>query len=199
VLVILCAFYGGAFFMGWSSRKIAFIAISVCLSLVIEVISSMFFRMPQGGSFSLVAVPLIILGYRYGVKYGIIGGTIVGVLQGIFVPPYFVNFFQYFLEYILAFAFMGMGSFLINLTKKESVINLEIGVIVSLILRYLCHVIAGVLFFAEYAGDQKVIIYSLSYNAVYMAPTIIITLLVAPLVFKAVSTYLKMHSKKTIN
>ena len=48
--------------MGWSSRKIAFIAISVCLSLVIEVISSMFFRMPQGGSFSLVAVPLIILG-----------------------------------------------------------------------------------------------------------------------------------------
>ena len=115
------------------------------------------------------------------------------------MPPYFVNFFQYFLEYILAFAFMGMGSFLINLTKKESVINLEIGVIISLILRYLCHVIAGVLFFAEYAGDQKVIIYSLSYNAVYMAPTIIITLLVAPLVFKAVSTYLKMHSKKTIN
>jgi hypothetical protein len=40
-------------------------------------------------------------------------------------------------------------------------------------LRLVSHLLSGVLFFAEYAGDQNVWIYSLTYNVSYLAPSLI--------------------------
>ena len=35
------------------------------------------------------------------------------------------------------------------------------------------------IFFAEYAGDQNVILYSLGYNAAYLAPEMVIAMLIS--------------------
>ena len=37
----------------------------------------------------------------------------------------------------------------------------------------------GVIFFAEYAGDQNVLLYSLGYNAAYLAPEMVIAMLIS--------------------
>jgi thiamine transporter len=48
-----------------------------------------------------------------------------------------------------------------------------------------CHVLSGVIFFASYAPEgQNVWIYSLVYNASFMAPSVIITAVVAWVLWK---------------
>ncbi|MDD3422851.1 MAG: energy-coupled thiamine transporter ThiT, partial [Bacilli bacterium] len=71
----------------WSARKIAFLAMAIALAVVIEIVCSMYLRMPQGGSFSLVMVPIAIVGYFYGIGPAVMTALAAGVLQGLFVPP----------------------------------------------------------------------------------------------------------------
>jgi thiamine transporter len=178
--------------MKFDTRMITFTALMVATALVIEILSTFIFPLPQGGNISLVALPLIILGYYYGLPLAMLAGVLVGVMQGLFVPPFIVSPIQYLLDYVLAFMFMGLGTMFIQ--KKTSNINLSLtlGIIVSMGLRYVSHVISGTLFFAEYAGDQIPIIYSLIYNLTYMGPTLIVTILAAPIALSIAKKTLKI-------
>lgn len=177
--------------MKWDSKKIARVAILLAIALILETLSSLFFRMPQGGSISLVMIPLAIIGYMYGVWAGIISGILVGVLQGLFIPPTFINFVQYLLDYILAFGVLGLSSVFVR--KEYKVINMELGIVLSYILRYIMHVVSGAIYFGEYAGEQAVILYSMGYNAVTLIPQLVVALILVPIVIKLLkqTKYLK--------
>lgn len=75
-----------------------------------------------------------------------------------------------------------------SLTKAS--LLLVFAVVAGGCLRFICHVLSGVLFFAEYAGDQNVWLYSLVYNVSYLGPSLLATLLCAlllmPILEKAV-------------
>ena len=59
-----------------------------------------------------------------------------------------------------------------------------IGTIIGGLLRYLIHFIGGIVFFASYAPEgEPVWLYSLVYNASYMIPAIILTAVVASILF----------------
>jgi thiamine transporter len=87
---------------------------------------------------------------------------------------------------------MGMATVFIKLNPKQENIMLSLGILLSLTLRYISHVISGTLFFAEFAGDQIPIIYSLIYNITFIGPTLIITLILAPLVLIAAKKVIKL-------
>ncbi len=170
----------------WTARKIAFIGICIAIALVLETVASMFFRMPQGGSISLVMVPLVLIGYYYGLGAALLSGLAVGILQGVLIPPYFVNIFQYFLDYILAFVFLGFGTLFVKRIRirsnKELVLKLIAGIFVAYLLRLACHVLSGTLYFPEYAGEQAVIVYSLIYNLTTLLPQFIGATIISPIV-----------------
>jgi thiamine transporter len=178
--------------MKFDTKKITFTAMMIALALIFEIFSTFVLPLPQGGNVSVVAIPLIILGYYYGLPTAMVGGVIVGVSQGLFVPPFIVNPFQYLLDYVFPFAFMGMATVFIKLNPKQENIMLSLGILLSLTLRYISHVISGTLFFAEFAGDQIPIIYSLIYNITFIGPTLIITLILAPLVLIAAKKVIKL-------
>jgi thiamine transporter len=178
--------------MKFDTKRITFTAMMIALALIFEIFSTFVLPLPQGGNVSVVAIPLIILGYYYGVPTAMIGGVIVGVSQGLFVPPFVVNPIQYLLDYVFPFAFMGMATIFIKSNPKQENILLSLGILLSLSLRYISHVISGTLFFAEFAGDQIPIIYSLIYNITFIGPTLIITLILAPLVLVAAKKVIKL-------
>ena len=77
------------------------------------------------------------------------------------------------------------------LIENVSILN----VIASLIggmLRFVAHLLAGVIFFKEYAGDQNPWIYSIIYNCTYIIPSIILTAVVAVLILKTSPRLLKL-------
>ena len=57
--------------------------------------------------------------------------------------------------------------------------RLPFGVLIASIGRYVCAVVSGAVFFAEYAGDMNPWIYSLTYNLNYMWPDALIAMALA--------------------
>ena len=165
------------------NKKLTLSAIMVALSAVLVIISKLI-PAPwlQGGSITLASmVPIISVSIILGVKWGLISGFVFSLIQmmtGFYPPPTqtFINFvLVVLLDYVIAFGVLGLaGAFYHMFGKKVWAVSVS-GVIVTF-LRYLCHIISGVLIWGVYKEEgQSVLAYSLTYNGSYMIPEIIIT------------------------
>ncbi|MBT2584092.1 energy-coupled thiamine transporter ThiT [Planococcus sp. ISL-109] len=169
------------------------IAIFAALGFVLDFVA---FRMPQGGSVSLVMIPIVLMAFRRGVLAGVATGFLVGLLQivtgFISVAPLSFGFvvMQVILDYLLAYSVVGFAGLLrgryleATLTKKTGkiVLMVTLGVLLGSFLRYVTHVITGILFFGMFA-DGNVFIYSAVYNATYMIPVAVVAAVVCSLLF----------------
>ena len=163
----------------WTTKMLSLGAICMALSSVLSLIK--LFSFPQGGSITPASMlPMILFAYLYGAGPGLTLGVIYGILQYI-LGPYFVSVPQVLLDYPVAFAVIGLaGCF--NQMKDERV-GLAVGTVVGCVARYIAAVASGVIFFAEYApAGMNPMVYSLGYNATYMAPECIICVIIAVLV-----------------
>lgn len=203
--------------------------ITTAMLVAVGTILSLFqiIKLPFGGSVTLVSmVPVIIAGYMYGVRWGLFTGLCFGILQMItgfdtvsafFLPgdsqmllPYAICICL--IDYILAFTVLGFGG-IFKGKFKNTAIEVCLGALVSTALRYIMHIISGVIFFGSWAswffGDATglsqigifkgfcnwvmanispnimSLFYSVIYNGCYMIPEIIITAIVAPIIYKA--------------
>lgn len=165
------------------------VAMLGALAFLLDLLSGVIGKLPQGGSISLGMIPVFIMAYRWGLKGGLLTGLILGLLQAI-INPYIVHPVQGFLDYYLAFTLVGAsGVFykaiqnaLTNKNRKVAILFITLGTILGGILRAAAHIIAGVFFFASFAPEgTPVLIYSIGYNASYMIPTIIVSAIVASL------------------
>lgn len=161
------------------------IAIFAALGLVLDQIS---ISMPQGGSASFVMLPIFIMAIRWGLKGGLATGFLIGTLQLVLAPKIY-HWAQGLLDYGVAFTVVGFAAIVAvpllkaPSNKKKMIIWISVGAFIGGFLRFLAHTAAGAIFFAEYAGDQNPWIYSLGYNATYMTPAIIMTIIAASIVF----------------
>jgi thiamine transporter len=139
-----------------------FIALGVILSMI------KVFDLPYGGSITLFGmVPVIILGYKYGVKWGIFSGFIFSILQAIlgatasqsFAGMYdasspaksiFNMVLMAFLDYIVAFTVLGASAMFKNKIKNHTV-AITLGGAVVVILRLVAHFLSGFILWGSYA------------------------------------------------
>lgn len=159
------------------TRRITETAIMIALATVLSYVT--IYKLPMGGSITLFSqVPIIIIGYRYGLKWGAATGVIHGllqmVLQGLENFSYVKGIGSYliliFADYVVAFMVLGIGGALFKKAVKNQAVALGLGAFVASLLRFICHFISGVTIWGEYAdGWQSVWIYSLGYNGSYMA------------------------------
>lgn len=138
------------------TQMIVYGALCLAVSFVLSYIK--LFSMPFGGSITLVSMlPIAFYAHRMGIGPGLLCGLAAGLLQFI-QAPYFLNVAQFLLDYLAGFACIGLA----GLFKK----NLPLGTFVGGFGRFACSFIAGVTFYAEYAGDFGLspAVYSLFYN-----------------------------------
>ena len=81
-----------------------------------------------------------------------------------------------------------------EIVKSKIALFVMIGTIIGGLLRFICHTLAGAIFFKEYAGDQNAWIYSIGYNGSYMVPAIILTAVAAALIFTASPRLIKKEN-----
>lgn len=169
------------------------IAIFAALGFVLDFIAV---RMPQGGSVSLVMIPIVLMAFRRGIGAGVITGLLVGLLQivtgFISVAPLSFGFvvMQVILDYLLAYGVVGLAGMMrgryleaVRARKTGKVIAMvALGVLIGSFLRYVIHVITGILFFGMFA-EGNVFVYSAVYNATYMIPVAIVAAIVCSLLF----------------
>ncbi len=122
-----------------------------------------------------------------------------------------------FLDYILAYSVLGLGGLFKN-KIKNSTVSITIGTVFALSLRYIVHIISGAVFFGSWAewffsqdgfyafgsailetfsGFSLALIYSVIYNGTYMIPEIIITTILTPIIYKALSSAKLMNHNST--
>jgi thiamine transporter len=164
---------------GHSGKTRALVEGALCVALSVVLSYLKLFSMPQGGSITLEMAPLLYFSYKYRYKWGITAGFVAGLLQAVF-GGYVAHPAQGILDYPAAFACMGLaGCF------GESGRGIIAGTALAVAARLVCHVLSGVIFFAEYAPEgQNPWIYSIVYNASYMVPSAIITSAAAWVIWK---------------
>lgn len=171
-----------------TTKQLVFSAVALALAIVCSMIK--FADLPMGGSVTLFSMLFIVLiGYWYGPSVGLTTGVAYGLLQFV-MEPIFYTLPQMITDYPLAFGALGLAGFFSN--KKW---GLQIGYLVGVFGRYVFAVISGVIFFGAYAPEgTPAIVYSLGYNATYIVPEALVTLIIIsiPAVSKALA-----HVKKS--
>lgn len=167
----------------WSTRMIANAAICMALSFVLSYIR--LFKLPQGGSVTAASLlPIIAFAYCYGMIPGLVVGVAYGFLQMI-QDPWIVGAAQAILDYPLAFACIALAGLANKMPDKYGWL---VGVLLAGLGRFACHVLSGVVFFAEYAEGTGLspLVYSLSYNSFVFVDLAICAVVIAfPQVRKA--------------
>ena len=170
-----------------TTRRLTETAIMIALATALSYIT--IYKLPMGGSITLFSqVPIVIIGYRYGVKWGAVTGVIHGILQMLlqglgnfaYVKGIGAYLILIFADYVCAFGVLGIGGALFKKAIKNQTAALALGAFVASLLRFICHFVSGVTIWGDYAdGWQSVWAYSLSYNGSYMLVEAIITVVAA--------------------
>lgn len=153
----------------FSVRALVEAAVMVALATVLSLI--VVYRMPQGGSITPASmVPILVLAFRRGPKVGVAAGAVYGVIQ-LLLEPVVVHWAQVILDYPLPFALLGLA----GLFPRRP----YAGVVVGIAGRFVSHVLSGAVFFASYApAGMNAWVYSLVYNASYLVPELVLSLIV---------------------
>jgi thiamine transporter len=175
-LIVLAAALIKAGKAQWNARMLAYAAMTVAISFVLSTLRV--YRMLQGGSITLLSMlPIIAFSLAFGPARGALVGCAYGFLQLLY-DPYVIHPLQMLVDYPLAFAALALGGF-----AEKSLLHrywkLPLAVLIGSLGRYLMAVLSGVVFFAEYAGDQNVLIYSSVYNITYLGPDALLCLAAA--------------------
>ncbi len=155
------------------------------------------YKAPMGGSVTAGSmIPIILFAMRWGTVPGLAIGASYGILQFI-LEPYFYHPVQFILDYPLAFGLLGLAGMIYHTTNNESLKSIRryfkifIFIFIGILGRLISHVLSGVIFFAEYAGDMNPWIYSIEYNAFYLVPELVISAVVIFIIWKPLQRILK--------
>jgi len=173
------------------------IALSVALSF------TRIFTLPLGGSITLCSMlPVMLISYRYGVKWGLGGAfaySLVHLSLSVFVFGELLSWglnaqsiaASMFLDYILAFTCLGLAG--IFGTKLWQYIA---GMGLAVLLRYICHVISGVVIFGSWMpkGFSNTLVYSLAYNA-FLLPEFALCLIAGVMLYVPLQKYMRKKAK----
>lgn len=142
-----------------------FASLAMCLSLIPDFFS---WFSPSFG-----AIPLVLFSLRRGLKYGLLAGLIWGLLHFTLGKVYYLSLSQVFIEYILAFISMGIAGLFSNhlskaitqKNKKNAILLASFAALLAVLVRYIWHFIAGVIFWGSYAPKgMSAIWYSFTVN-----------------------------------
>lgn len=181
------------------TRVLTECAIMLSLAFVLSMIK--LYQAPLGGEVTLFGmVPIFIICFKYGFKRGLFTSlcfALVMLLTGMgtisYVPTLKGVVLCIFFDYIFAFGSISIAGLFKNETLKTG--RVVMGVLAVCLVRLASHIISGAVVWYEItrAGDWNEAVhkmgmwaYSLMYNAQYMIPEILITLIAVPVIIRII-------------
>ena len=178
---------------------------SAMLIAVATVLSFIKFDLPFGGGVTVVSMlPLIIVSHRWGWKWGVVTAFVYSVLQlilGLDNVGYATSFVMalgvIFLDYILAYTFIGLSGIFDTFMKNQRA-AVAVGIAVTFVLRFVCHLITGAWIWGEWMPEEFMNLpmtspwlYSFLYNGWYMLAELVLTEIVAMLIYGPLKKYFR--------
>lgn len=152
--------------MNTKTKRLTTTGVLIALGTILSMIKV--FDLPYGGSITLFGmVPVVLLGYKYGVKWGLFSGFVYSLIQAVlgatasqaFAGMYdpenaaksVINIvLMAFLDYIVAFTVVGTSGMFKNKIKNHTV-AITLGGACAVILRLVAHFLSGWILWGSYA------------------------------------------------
>lgn len=174
--------------------RMVLMSVMIALSVLLGEITP--FQLPFGGSVTLFSqVPIIAISWIFGVKWGCFAGFVLGLANMIlghgnfaYVNGLLAYLLLAVLDYLLPYTILGLGGMLKNKMANRPM-EIGIGSVWVCVLRYACHFVSGIVLWNSNAPSQlisDVIAFSASYNATYMVPETIVTVVGAIIIERTV-------------
>ena len=195
---------------GKMTARLTVCAAMAAMSTVLSFIK--FAELPYGGSVTLFSfVPVLFAGYAYGWRWGIGTGIVYGIMQTVFgisgaVAGAGFKWWQVMLcallDYIAAGAMLGTAGMFRKAVKKPR-LSFALGTATACLLKLASHFLSGYILFSgwaewyfsegagtafgekilgTFAGNGLSAVYSLMYNASFMVPELIISVIMAVII-----------------
>ena len=149
------------------------------------------YELPNGGSVTLLSMlPFVLISFRHGVKWGVFTGFVNSLLQmllGFYAPPapgLLPLVGMILLDYVLAFTLLGLACVFAK-PFQNRLLGAAVGSAVVCFIRFLCSFLSGVLIWGNLSDGLPAWTYSLGYNASYMLPETVLTVVAVVLLHKA--------------
>ena len=158
-----------------------------------------------GGITFCSMLPLVLISWRYGCGWGLFTALVYSLLQmllGISNVQYADSVWTAVLiilfDYVIAFSVIGLSAMFKGRLGNPR-LELVLGITVTFLARLACHYVSGVLVWEVLWPNElgwAAPIWSIAYNASYMVPEIIITALVAMLIYAPMGRYFRGEDLK---
>ena len=170
---------------------------AVMLALAFALSCAKIFEMPMGGSVTIASMlPIMLISVKYGIVTGLSTSVLYAITQ-LMQAFASANVFPYcetgatlalcvIFDYLVPFTLIGLAGIFrkIKITRNVE-INVYIGIISVVILRFLCHFITGVAIWGQWAPDgMGKYLYSFLYNAGFLSVDFLICIICAILIFR---------------
>ena len=170
---------------------------AVMLALAFALSCAKLFEMPMGGSVTVASMlPIMLISIKYGVKTGLATSFVYSITQ-LMQAFASANVFPYcesgttlvlciLFDYLVPFTVLGLAGLCHKLSITKNVeLNVYIGIVSSVILRFLCHFTTGVAIWGQWAPEgMGKYLYSLLYNGGFLSVDFVICIVCAILIFR---------------
>ena len=200
------------------TRVLVECALMIALSTVLSIIQLPI--MPHGGSITIASMlPIILVSYRHGLTWGLSAAfinSLIQFVQGInnlaYCQTLIAQIGCVLLDYVLAFTVLGLASFFAK-PFKNKMVGIGASSLIVCLLRYACSVLSGYIVWKDYdyafnwltefgwgaaisnMGENALCwLYSFVYNAVYLLPEPLLTVIAAMLLAKLVPQLFERQS-----
>ena len=187
------------------TKKLVEMSILVALAFVLDYVANIYsgWFWPFGGSISISLVPLAVIAFRYGWVAGFLSGFTMGLLQ-LLTGAYIMHPIQVLFDYPLPYAVLGFAGFfaskvnVVEVGQRSLYIWLATGI--GSIARLVCHIISGVVFFADYAPEgMNPVVYSVGYNTPFVLASYILSAIILVVLYKRyVNQLVRIQKEKVV-
>lgn len=151
-----------------------------------------FYRLPNGGSWTLIMFPICFYAVRWGWKHGLLAGFTLGLLQLLLDTAYTWGWQSILYDYLLAYTALGLAGLF-----KGKKWGIFLGTLVGGLGRYVFAFISGVTCWRIVAPTnipllgtvENAEVYSALYNGMYILPCIVLSLMAAAVLYMPLKKY----------
>ena len=184
------------------TRKLTESALFIAIATVLSMIK---IDLPFGGGVTIVSMlPIVLISHRWGWKWGLLTAFVYSVIQLLFgldnvgyASSFGMALGIILLDYVIAYTVLGLsGAFDTVLGKNRK--SLAVGIAVTFVLRFLCHLITGAWIWGVWMPETFMNmtmtnpwVYSFLYNGWYMLAELVVTEIVAMLIYQPLGKYIR--------
>ena len=179
---------------------------AIMLALSFALSCAKLFEMPMGGSVTVGSMlPVMLISIKYGVGTGLATSFVYSLTQ-LMQAIASANVFPYcetpkalvlcvLFDYVIPFTLLGLAGLCHKMKiTKNTELNIYLGIIGTVVLRFFCHFITGVVIWGQWAPEgMGKYLYSFLYNGGFLSLDFIICIVCAVLMFR------KAELRKLVN